>query len=110
MRQSSNGSMTTVASATTASSASPSGMIRMAIEVGPAVVDGNASGVTVTSITSCEPPNRVRLPGVIVVQLAVRPAGTIVYDSVPSPRLWMVSGSVSVSPGARDTSSLENQA
>ncbi len=82
----------------------------MEIAVGPAVVEGSAGGAIVTSITSWEPPNNVRLPGVIAVQLAVRPAGTIVYDSVSSPRLCTVSGSVIVSPGARNNSSLENQA
>ncbi len=85
-------------------------MTLIAIDVGPAVVEESAGGEIVTSMTSCEPPNRVRLPGVMLVQLAVRPAGTIVYDSVSSPRLCTVSGSVSVSPGARERSSLENQA
>ena len=85
-------------------------MMRMAIDVGPAVVDGNAGGAIVTSTTSCEPPNRVRFPGVTVVQLAVSPAGTTVKDSVSSPRLWIVSGRISVLPGASATSSLENQA
>ena len=64
IRQSSKASITRVASATTASSASLSGMTLMAIEVGPAVVEESAGGEIVTSITSCEPPNRVRLPGV----------------------------------------------
>ena len=42
------------------------------------------------------------------VQLAVRPAGTIVYDSVASPRLWIDNGSFRVTPGSAVISSLEN--
>ena len=37
-----------------------------------------AGGITSTSMTSRDPPNRVTLQRSIVVQLALRPAGTIV--------------------------------
>ena len=92
IRQSSNGWMPSVASATIASSWVEVGMIRTAITVGPAVVVGSSGGVISTSSTSCEPPNSVRLPRRTVVQLADRPAGTTEYDSVVSPRLCTVSG------------------
>ncbi len=85
-------------------------MTRTAITVGPAVVVGSSGGAISTSITSCEPPNSVRLPRRTDVQLADRPAGTTEYDSVVSPRLCTVSGKVSVSPGSTSTSSWENQA
>ena len=46
-----------------------------------------AGGITTSSMTSRNPPNRVTLQRSIVVQLALRPAGTIVYDSDDWPRL-----------------------
>ena len=85
-------------------------MMRTAIAVGPAVVVGSGGGATSTSTTSWDPPNRVRLPWLTAVHAAVRPAGTMLYDSVLSPRLWTVSASVSRLPGVTATSSFENQA
>ena len=75
MRRSSNDATSAIISATTSSSGSVWDTTRIAIVVGPAVVEWIAGGRTTISITSWEPPNNVTFGRVIVIQGAVSPAG-----------------------------------
>src|SRR3954471_4721185 len=86
------------------------GTIRTVSAVGPAAVDGSNGGRTSTSTTSCEPPNSVTEPGLMVVHPAARPTGPNENVSVVSPRLTIVSWNTAEVPGTTSTSLRENHA